>query len=78
MPHGLHTLAQAMNDALTRAEREPDSRNRPISLYLTVNDAIQITEDSVSVATTTEVMRWYSGSTASGLDYFGVGWGGQP
>ena len=66
-------LAQMLNDSLTRAERAPDSRNRAISLYLTANDALQMTEDSVSVATTTDVMRWYSGSTASGLDYWSLG-----
>lgn len=66
-------LAQMLNDSLTRAERQPDSRNRAISLYITANDAIQLTEDTVSVATTTDVMRWYSGSTTSGLDYWNLG-----
>ena len=69
----LDQLAQMLTDSLTRAERQPDSRNRPIALYFTANDYIQMTEDTMSVATTTDVMRWYSGSTASGLDYWGLG-----
>ena len=68
----LDRLAEVLNDSLTRAEQSAPSRNRPINLYLTVSDSI-IESDTVSVATTTEVMRWYSGSTTSGLDYFGMG-----
>lgn len=69
----LDELGQVLNDSLTRAEQAPDSRNRPISLYLTNNDSIQMTEDTVSLGATTDVMRWYSGSTTSGLDYWGPG-----
>lgn len=71
-------LAEVLNDSLTRAEQPAPSRNRPISLYVTVSDSITLTEDSVTLGATTEVMRWYGGSTASGLDFWGAGWWVQP
>lgn len=69
----LDLLAEAINDSLTRAERAPDSRNRPISLYLTVNDAIQITEDSVTLTTSTGPWVWYDGSTGPPRLSWGLG-----
>lgn len=69
----LDRLAEVLNDSLTRAEQPAPSRNRPISLYLTVSDAIQLTEDSVTLTASTGRWIWYDGSTGPPRLYWGLG-----
>ena len=69
----LDTLAQMLNDSLTRAERDPDSRNRPISLYLTVNDSITADASALTLTATTGPFVWHNGTTGPPRLYWGLG-----
>ena len=65
MPDDIGGLGALLNDLTTRAEREPASRNRPITLYLVNYENVTMSEDTASV-TARSALSWTSvGSTVN-------------